>query len=97
MDETEKEYIECDCGAKEHIFIVEYDEEYGVVMSVQCHNWRGFWSRLWTAFKYVFQIGREHNIGWDSTMIDETNCRKIQRILDIAEMRGYGTIWNPKS
>ncbi len=91
--DVEREYIECDCGTKGHMAVAEYDDEIGVTLHYQHRNWKGLWKRLWTAFKYVFQLGREHDMGWDCTSMTNENCAKMQRILNLAYKNGYGTMW----
>jgi hypothetical protein len=95
--EIVREYLECDCGTKAHMAVAEYDVEIGMTLHYQHRNWKGFWKRVWTAFKYVFQLGWEHDMGWDCTSMDKDNCAKMQRILDMAYKNGYGTIWEGPS
>lgn len=89
-----REYIECDCGTKAHMAVVEYDTEMGLTLHYQHREWRGFWKRLWTAVKYVFQLGWEHDMGWDCTMMSKENCDQMQKMLDLVRANGHGTFWD---
>jgi hypothetical protein len=91
--EIEREYIECDCSSKCHLVVAEFDPEFGMTLFYQHCNWKGFWKRVWTAIKYVFQVGRDHSMGWDCTTMNEENCQKMQRMLDLAKASGYGSYW----
>lgn len=88
-----REYLECQCMSKEHMIVLEYDEELGLMVFVQMFQWRGFFKRLVEAFKFVFKINGAHggNGTWDTCMIKPEDLPKVQRWLKNVEMHGIGS------
>ena len=81
----EKRYLECNCEASEHLvrfgwWTNEKDPNLQYLyIEVQTATWMGFWSRVWTAFKYIFGLG---NIGWSETIMFEGEAKKLRNIID---------------
>ncbi len=82
-----KAYLECQCGMKSHLIVLEYDESWGLTISIQLRQWRSFWARLWAAFKYVLKIGP---MTWDSTDIQQSDIPKLEAWLSHAKTHGLG-------
>lgn len=84
-----KEYLECQCSSHAHIVVLEYDEEMGLMVSVQLNQWRGFFKRIAEAFRYAF--GKPSCGSWDTCMIKPEDIPRIQGWLNHAIIHGSGT------
>lgn len=84
---TWKAYLECQCSSKEHLFVLEYDEDLGMIISQQAHQWQGFFRRCRQALKYVF--GKQC-MGWDTSMLRSEDLPKVKEWLNLAERHGLG-------
>lgn len=70
-------YIECQCGIKDHLIVLEYDSDpdWGHMISIQARNYQGFWSRFVAAFKYVFF---KKEMYWAETMIKKEDIERFK-------------------
>ena len=85
-----KAYLECQCSSKEHLFVLEYDEELGLMISQQACQWRGFFKRCWQALKYVFGQ-KQGECCWDTSMVRPEDVSKVRRWLQHVDDHGPGT------
>lgn len=75
------EYFDCSCTDAGHVIRFQYDEEDNELwLSVQMRQWRGFWKRLWVAFKYVLKLPSLYG-HWDCWVLEFTDA---QRLIDMA-------------
>lgn len=81
-----KEYLECQCFSKEHLVVLEFDEDFGLAIYVQMYQWQNIFKRLMLAFKYVFG-GMSHmgTCRWDSALIKYEDISKIRTLLQHIE------------
>lgn len=73
MDGVDKLYVECACHSDEHMHKYTFwwdDPGYPVIYVTHFLNARGFWSRIWTAIKYI--CGYKCKYGhFDESIIDD--------------------------
>jgi len=73
--------LNCDCKTPEHIISFWADvEEKEISVSVQLFQHRGFFHRLYYAFKYIFNIGKDSH--WDSAMLSGDNAIELYSFLN---------------
>jgi len=84
-----KDYLECQCSSKEHLAVLEYDSDLGLMLSLQAYQWRGFFKRCIQALKYVFGQS-QGELCWDTCMIKPEDLPKIKQWLQMAEDHGLG-------
>ena len=80
------EFLQCECHCPEHIVVVSvYDNTLDgellppdLCFETQANKWRPFYSRIWTAIKYIFGSKLE----WDSTIVHKDDIPKIQAALN---------------
>ena len=79
----DREVIYCECFTLEHHFVLETIDEFQddmpeLYIAPYKLTYRGFFKRLWSAFKYVFQVGdHREDIHYDSTLINVEMARRI--------------------
>lgn len=77
MKSFDNSYIICSCGTPEHLVILTYDKiEKDIYIQTQLHQYRSFFKRIVTAFKYIFNYTSKYG-HWDCTLIDKEQANKI--------------------
>lgn len=79
-------YIECDCADPHHVFRMELDlweklDEPELSLNIQLNPNPGFFTRLWSAFRYVFGMKKGNNWHWDSILLDEKAVDRMQSMM----------------
>jgi len=80
--EDRTEFLRCECHCPEHIVVVSvYDNSLDketlppdLCIETQANQWRPFYSRIWTAIKYIFGSKLE----WDSTIVHKEDIPKLK-------------------
>lgn len=70
-------YIECDCGAADHILIFDKDKEFeSVYVYYRMSHYLGFWNRLRVALKYLFKL-EDKNLATEEIILSKEKCKDI--------------------
>lgn len=76
-----EELFLCQCGSPDHVFYVEYDEEWGQVYLYAHLRKKSFWKRLKHGIKYIF--GYQSRYGaFDEVILRQEDLHKLQKIID---------------
>jgi hypothetical protein len=93
-DDIVDEYFTCECSNPEHAMLITFDPDIccpnddvserfpELVVSVQMSPYMGFFKRLKTAFKYVFNI-KDDTVHWDCCAIREEDVNRFQKMIDM--------------
>lgn len=93
---VKKYYLECQCSTKCHLVVLEYDEELGLMISVQLVSWQGFFKRLKSAILYLFKKhGPLGDPSWDTCMVKPDDIKTIKEWLRNVDDHGPGTDYGP--
>jgi len=103
VDETDKRkgWFECVCHDPEHIFRLLYvepdisdDWPPELYVSVHLTNYKGFFRRLWVAFKYVFWMKDSCISGhFEDISIQLSDLPRLRAILDHFESEHIASGW----
>ena len=80
-----KEHITCRCNSRQHDLVFEYDSDIGLMIYVQLYQWKGLWTRLKEAVRYV--LGAEGTCRWSDTHVQYDDIEKIKKLLELAEKK----------
>ena len=76
-----EELFLCQCGSPDHVFYVEYDEEWKEVFMYAHLRKKSFWNRLKYGIKYIF--GYQSRYGaFDEVILRQEDLHKLQKIID---------------
>lgn len=83
--------VECSCGTHGHMLVLEYDDEFGGAVYMQMNTHLGFWGRLKSAVRYVFDKEGPHH--WHETLVNKDNFKEFKAWVEEIEKKGFGEIW----
>lgn len=80
-------FFQCECRSHEHTIQVSVcdDPDWpSLTVSVQLHQFRNFWKRVWLAIKYVFGFTPAYG-HWDTTLVDPADYDRLSSLVDLAK------------
>jgi hypothetical protein len=81
-------YFDCECGIPDHIirFVQEKatkEFEPALYLEVQLNKYKSFFSRIWTAIKYIFNCNTDSH--WDTVIIKPSDYQKIIDLIQVSK------------
>lgn len=82
-DMLEHKVLTCDCGSPSHAFYLTFEP--GVdesdppqfYLHAQLTQWQGFWKRLITAVRYLFNREKPNSYHWDTTCLTVNKAKEL--------------------
>jgi len=85
-----KDYIECRCDDRCHFIRLRYSDLDGLEIEVvPVMAGVTFWSKVRESISYI--LCRKDSVCCNAVLVDKRHAQKIQRWLDLAKERGYGS------
>ena len=88
-DRDDRMYVECDCSQKTHIVEFGWQEykytggsDIDFYVQTQMYSASGFFQRILTAFKHIFNLSQCNFGAWSCCLVDVDQAKEMRDILD---------------